>query len=265
MGLSSNDIILQDLLDAKVDEYNTRSFIENDPIYIPHLFSKKQDIEIIGFWVAILSWGQRKTIINKGMELLNLMDNSPHDFIINHSEVDRKPFLKFKHRTFQSTDTLYFLEFLQTYYRAHESLEDLFINKNSRDNYTLTTGIDNFRDSFFDLPNAPQRTKKHVSSPANNSSCKRINMFLRWMVRSDSSNVDFGLWTNIKPSQLLIPLDVHVLRVARYLGLLDNSDKANWKSVLKLTNKLKKFDSHDPVKYDYALFNMGLNNFLPPK
>ena len=224
---------------------------------MPHLFSKKQDREIIGFWVAMLAWGQRKTIINKGRELIDLMDGAPHDFIVNHQEVDRKRFLKFKHRTFQATDTLYFLAFLSNFYKKNNSLESAFANGIHTDDETVENGLIHFHELFFSLPDAPQRTRKHVATPVRKSTCKRLNMFLRWMVRKDDKGVDFGIWNTIKPSQLLIPLDVHVDRVARNLGLIQRK-QTDWKTVLELTEQLRKFDPEDPVKYDFALFGSGV-------
>jgi len=254
---------LKDYLDDCVLKYNVKNFIADDPILIPHRFSKLQDIEIAGFWVAMLAWGQRKTIINKSTELMELMDNAPHDFILNHKEKDRKAFLGFKHRTFQATDTLYFLEFLQYYYKSNKSLETAFAKHMSPTDVNTEKALTGFHELFFSLPVAPKRTQKHIATPARNSSCKRLNMFLRWMVRKDKKGVDFGLWKKIKPSQLLMPLDVHVERVGRQLGLLHRKQR-DWKAVVELTENLKKFDPKDPVKYDYALFGQGVldkNNF----
>lgn len=244
-------------LDYYVNEYNQPSFIETDPISIPKQYTLKQDIEISAFWVAILAWGQRKTIINKANELFGLMDNAPYDFIRNHTEKERKPFLQFKHRTFQPLDTLYFLEFLQYYYQHHDTLENAFLKGWSPKHEDMEQALVHFHDFFFSLPDAPQRTRKHVATPARKSSCKRLNMFLRWMVRDDQNGVDFGLWKEIKKSQLLIPLDVHVDRVARKLGLLKRK-QTDWLAVKELTANLKAFDPEDPVKYDFALFGMGV-------
>ena len=250
---------IQEFLETAFEQYNQPAFIEDDPISLPHLFSKKQDVEIIGFWVAMLAWGQRKTIINKGKELIELMGDAPHDFIVNHSEEERKPFLEFKHRTFQATDTLYFLEFLQNFYKKNDSLETAFLQKMQPDDLTTEKGLIGFHELFFSLPDAPNRTRKHIATPSRKSSCKRLNMFLRWMVRKDDRGVDFGIWDNIQPSQLLIPLDVHVDRVARKLGLLKRK-QTDWKAVLELTDALRKFDPSDPVKYDFALFGAGVLN-----
>ena len=248
---------LQEYLDECVEKYNRPNFIPDDPISIPHQFSKLQDIEITGFWVSMLAWGQRKTIINKANELFELMDNSPHDFIVNHQETDRKRFLDFKHRTFQTTDTLYFLEFLQNYYQKQDSLEQLFAEVLSPEAIDIKAALIHFHDQFFSLPNAPHRTRKHIATPARKSSCKRLNMFLRWMVRQDDKGVDFGLWKRIRSAQLMMPLDVHVERVARRLGLLERKQR-DWKAVNELTTALREFDPNDPVKYDFALFGAGV-------
>ena len=244
------------LLNEQVELYNHVSFIQNDPISLPHRFSKLQDIEIIGFWTAMLAWGQRKTIIKSGQKLLELMDGAPYDFILHHQEQDRKRFLHFKHRTFQPIDALYFLEFFQQYYQKNQSLEDAFTRFIKPTDRDIGNALKGFHDLFFSLPNAPQRTQKHVATPARKSSCKRLNMFLRWMVRQDNKGVDFGLWKKIKPRQLLIPLDVHVDRVARTYDLLQRK-QTDWLAVLELTENLRVFDRDDPVKYDFALFGMG--------
>ena len=248
---------LKKFLDQKAEQYNTTAFIENDPVSIPHLFSKKQDIEIIGLWAAVLSWGNRKTIISKCKELISYMDNAPHDFVLNHKDKDLKPFLTFKHRTFNSTDALYFLHFFRQYYASHQSLEDAFAEGISKKSETIETGLINFQEHFFSLPDFPERTRKHISTPARNSACKRLNMYLRWMVRKDKKGVDFGLWNKIKPAQLVCPCDVHVDRVARKLGLIERK-QTDWITAVELTQRLKQFDALDPVKYDYALFALGV-------
>ena len=248
---------LKAFLDSKVAQYNQADFIENDPIQIPHQFTKLQDIEIMGFWTAVLAWGQRKTIINKCKELVALMDGAPHDFIRNHQEKDREQFLAFKHRTFQATDTLYFLEFFQQYYQQHNSLETAFAKHLTADDEHVGNALMGFHEDFFNLPNAPHRTKKHIATPKRKSSCKRLNMFLRWMVRQDDKGVDFGLWKRIQPAQLLMPLDVHVDKVARKLNLIQRK-QTDWLTVLELTTALRVYDPIDPVKYDFALFGMGV-------
>jgi uncharacterized protein (TIGR02757 family) len=246
-----------ELLERLVQKYNHPEFIEDDPISIPHQFSKLQDIEIIGFWVAMLAWGQRTTIINKSKELLEMMDNAPHDFVLHHQESDLKPFLKWKHRTFQPTDTLYFLDFFKRYYTENHSLELAFAKHLPKSAEHVGKALEGFHQQFFDSENAPKRTQKHVATPVRKSTCKRLNMFLRWMVRADDKGVDFGLWKQIKPSQLLMPLDVHVDRVARRFNLIERK-QTDWKTVLELTEKLRQFDPKDPVKYDFALFGYGL-------
>lgn len=252
--MKEND--LKSFLDEQVERFNIRNFISTDPISVVHKFSKKQDIEIIGFWVAMLAWGQRVTIINKSNELIELMGGNPHEFILNHKEIDRKKFETFKHRTFNYTDTLYFLEFFQHYYRQEASLEKLFLEGVSNDSDNVELGLINFHERFFSLPDAPQRTRKHVSTPKRKSTCKRLNMFLRWMVRKDENGVDFGIWKNIKKSQLFLPLDVHVDKVARQYGFI-NRKQRDWQTVIELTDRMKQFDPKDPVKYDYALFGLS--------
>jgi uncharacterized protein (TIGR02757 family) len=272
---------LKDFLDLKVEQYNQPGFIENDPICIPHQFKLKQDIEIMGFWASILAWGQRKTIINKCNELIHLMDGAPFDFMMNHQDSDLKRFLTFKHRTFNVTDTLYFIEFFKLHYRYNSSLENAFTGidlkfgidgskfegpEYKRDNSSAKTEfplkstenlLNYFRDYFFSLPDYPSRTKKHVSSPIQKSTCKRLNMFLRWMVRSDQKGVDFGIWNTISPAQLICPTDLHVERVARKLKLITRK-QVDWQTAAELTLNLQQFDSNDPVKYDFALFGLGI-------
>ena len=252
-----NKAELQDFLDAKYQQYNCTTFIANDPVCIPHLFTKKQDIELMGFWAAVLAWGQRITIINKSKELIERMDGSPYDFVLNHKPSDAKRLLGFKHRTFNDTDALYFLTFFKNFYLKHDSLEDAFLLGMTPKSETIETGLINFRTLFFDHEFAPSRTQKHIATPSNNSACKRINMFLRWMVRKDSCGVDFGIWKKIKTSQLICPCDVHVDRVARKLGLIERK-QTDWKTALELTQNLKLFDAIDPVKYDFALFGLGI-------
>jgi uncharacterized protein (TIGR02757 family) len=253
---------LRDFLNKKAKDYNQKSFISSDPISIPHRFSKKQDIEIAGFFAAIFAWGNRITIINKSNELIKLMDDAPFQFITQHQEIELKRFLDFKHRTFNATDLLHFIRVLRYHYNndsiTEPSLETAFSKALSRKDDTVENALVSFHDYFFSLEDSPGRTKKHISTPANNSSCKRLNMFLRWMVRKDDAGVDFGIWTSIKPHQLVCPLDVHVQRVARRLGLI-TSEKSDWKTAVELTNNLKQLDPKDPVKYDIALFSMGVN------
>jgi len=246
---------LKEFLDKKVEQFNRPAFITNDPISIPHSFSKKQDIEIAGLFAAVLAWGQRGTIIKKCRSLLQMMDNDPHQFILHHGEKDLKPFLEFKHRTFNPTDTLYFIELLRWYYRQHASLEDAFRVDPSEE--TIGRGLVNFQEMFFGLEQAPHRTRKHIPSPARKSTCKRMVMYLRWMVRQDNKGVDFGIWKKISPAQLVCPCDLHVDRVARKLKLIRRK-QTDWQTALELTAKLRKLDPTDPVKYDFALFGLGI-------
>ena len=244
---------LQDFLNSKVDLYNQPSFIKDDPICIPHSFTKKQDIEIAGFFAAIFAWGNRTTIINKSRELMQLMHNAPHDFCLNHSPKELKSLTSFKHRTFNATDLLYFIEFFKYHYSKYKSLEIAF----TRHGNTIEQMLTGFRHYFFSLGYIPARTKKHIATPERNSSCKRLNMFLRWMVRQDDKGVDFGIWKTISPSQLICPIDVHVARVAKGFHLLHRK-QTDWQAALELTEYLRTLDKNDPVKYDFALFGLGV-------
>lgn len=245
------------LLERTSRQYNQPAFIATDPISIPHRYVLLQDREISGFWTAILSWGNRSTIIQKATTLFHMMDDSPFAFITQHSEQELKKFLAFKHRTFNATDTLYFIHFLKHFYARHTSLEEAFLFPGCEQEKTVENMLNQFHTLFFQLPEAPHRTKKHVACPAMGSTCKRINMFLRWMVRSDDMGVDFGCWHRIRPDQLICPLDVHVERVARQLGLLRRK-QVDWKAALELTESLRTYDPGDPVKYDFSLFGMGV-------
>ena len=248
---------LKDFLDRKVDEYNRPSFIADDPISIPHFFTKQQDIEIAGFFAAVFAWGNRTTIINKSKELVKLMDNAPFDFICTHQESDLKSLLEFKHRTFNTTDLLYFISFLQHHYKNNKTLEPAFSKWMDPKDENIENALRGFHHYFFSLPDVPARTKKHIATPDRNSTCKRLNMFLRWMVRKDKAGVDFGIWKKIKPSQLVCPIDLHVARVAQRFNLVHRK-QVDWITALELTEQLKKFDPHDPAKYDFALFGLGV-------
>lgn len=248
---------LRDFLEEQAATYNRPAFIENDPICIPHGFKQPQDIEISGFVAAMLAWGQRKTVINKCREFLGFMDNAPYDFVRFHQDADLKPFLNFKHRTFNATDALYFIAFFRHFYQQYDSLEDAFLVGMTPDCETTEKGLINFHQQFFSLPDFPERTRKHIATPARKSACKRINMFLRWMVRQDERGVDFGLWRRLRPTQLVCPCDVHVDRVARQLGLITRKP-TDWQTALELTQQLRRFDPNDPVKYDFALFGLGI-------
>ncbi len=248
---------LKKLLDEKAAWYNQPKFVIDDPVSIPHKFSKKQDIEISGLFAATLAWGIRKTIIKNCNALVEAMDNAPYDFIRNHKPADLKKLLFFKHRTFNTTDLLYFIHFLQFHYSTNPSLENAFAQFITPQDENIEPALHGYYGYFFSLPDAPLRTKKHVSTPARKSACKRLNMFLRWMVRKDNNGVDFGIWNSIKSSQLIVPLDLHVHRVALQIGLVERKN-ADWRCALELTDALKKFDANDPAKYDFALFGMGV-------
>lgn len=250
----NEQIQLKSFLDKKVEQYNNPVFIAADPISIPHRFIEKQNIEICGLFASVFAWGQRKTIISKCNELISRMNGNPYLFITEHSESDLKRLLGFKHRTFNDTDLLYFIEFLKYHYTKDDSLETAFFPS---DNMTVEDGLNYFSDYFSSLPDFSKRTMKHVSSPQKKSACKRLNMFLRWMVRNDSNGVDFGIWTKVKPKDLICPLDVHVDRTARKLNLITR-DKADWVAATELTRNLSLMDSDDPVKYDFALFGLSI-------
>lgn len=247
---------LQEFFNKKVKEYNQPSFIATDPIYIPHLFTKKQDIEIAGFFAAIFAWGNRTTIINKSKELMQLMQMQPYSFCLNASPAELKKLEGFKHRTFNTTDLLYCIEFFKQHYSQYDSLENAFLPNNKAPK-NIKDALSYFHHYFFSLEDAPKRTQKHISTPEKGSSCKRLNMFLRWMVRKDKSGVDFGIWKNIQPNQLICPMDVHVARVAKRFNLLDRK-QTDWLAAEELTNYLKKLDPKDPAKYDFALFGLGV-------
>jgi uncharacterized protein (TIGR02757 family) len=251
---------LEGFLNKKVDEFNQPFFIESDPVSIPHLFSKKQDMEIAGFFAAIFSWGNRTTIIRKTKELMQRMDMSPYEFCLNYDLGELKRLKGFKHRTFNEGDLFYFVEFFHHHYKTSDTLETAFI-KNAQKASPIGGGLVEaaligFKNYFFSFEHL-KRTEKHISSPLQKSTCKRLNMFLRWMVRNDKAGVDIGIWSKkISPSQLICPIDVHVARVARRLGLLQRK-QTDWLAALELTENLKKMDAKDPVKYDFALFGLG--------
>ncbi|MFP3831808.1 TIGR02757 family protein [Chryseobacterium sp. SIMBA_028] len=249
---------LRSFLDEKADQYNTPDFIENDPIQIPHRFSLKQDIEIAGFLAATISWGNRKSIINSANKMLDIMGNSPYDFVLNHSEKELESIQdKSIHRTFNGQDFSYFIKQFNRIYKENESLEDLFKVKDSEINFLYA--IERFRNSF--LEPEKHRSHKHISSPHKNSSAKRIIMFLRWMVRKDKRGVDFGIWKDIDQKYLSIPLDVHTGNISRKLGLVSRTQN-DWKTVEELDGAIRKFDEKDPAKYDYALFGLGVTKEL---
>ncbi|KJD36380.1 hypothetical protein PW52_06430 [Tamlana sedimentorum] len=244
---------LKDFLDEKVETYNNPKFIESDPIQIPHTFSKKEDIEIAGFLTATIAWGNRKSIINNAKKLMALLDNAPHDFVINHNEADLKKLEPFVHRTFNGIDCITFISALQNIYLNHNGLEHLFYKLNQNN---LQIAISKFKTVFFEVEHL-QRTQKHISDPLKKSAAKRINMYLRWMIRKDNAGVDFGIWDSLSPSELSCPLDVHSGNVARKLGLLSRKQN-DAKALNELDVNLRILDKNDPVKYDFALFGLGV-------
>jgi uncharacterized protein (TIGR02757 family) len=247
--------LIKEFLDEKYDHYNRPAFITSDPIQIPHLYSQSEDIEIAGFLAATIAWGQRKSIITNAHRLMTLMGNSPHDFVMNANARQLDKLSHFVHRTFQGTDCVFFVQSLRNIYENHGGLSGLF-----QSTYSHTTNIaltlSQFRSVFFEI-DGPERTRKHVSDVSKGASAKRLNMFLRWMVRNDKRGVDFGLWTAIPPSALYLPLDLHTGNVTRKLGLLTRTQN-DWRAVDEVTSSLRSFDPLDPVKYDFALFGLGI-------
>jgi len=245
---------LKSFLDYKVEQYNSPGFIKTDPVQIPHQFSKKEDIEIAGFLTATIAWGNRKSILNNASNLMELLEHSPFDFVMNHSETDLISLENFVHRTFNGTDLRYFVQSLRNIYLKHNGLEAVFANYAEENSLQLS--IHQFKQLFFELPH-PARTQKHVGDPLKNSAAKRINMFLRWMIRNDAAGVDFGIWKSLSPSQLSCPLDVHSGNTARKLGLLKRKQN-DGKALVELDDSLRQLDPMDPVKYDFALFGLGV-------
>lgn len=253
--------LYKSLLDELVEKYNQPFFIQDDPISLPHQFKVKQDIEIAGFFAAILAWGQRKTIIKNCNSLFSQMDNEPWQFVLHHSKSERKRFQNFVHRTFQFDDLNYFLTFLQFHYQNETSLETAFVRNGKF--ISIYDSLHHFKEYFFSLPHL-NRTEKHIQTPVKKSACKRLNLFLRWMVRKDSNGVDFGIWNSIPMHALICPLDVHVQREAIELGILKRT-KIDFEAALELTSKLLLMDKNDPIKYDFALFGLGIEKGLTKK
>ncbi|MCD6543978.1 MAG: TIGR02757 family protein [Flavobacteriaceae bacterium] len=245
---------LKEFLDLKVEEYNNPKFIESDPIQIPHQFAAKEDIEIAGFLTSIIAWGKRKMIIKNANKMMDIMGNSPFDFVMNHQPNDLVKIQGSIHRTFNTTDFQFFISSLQNIYKNHDGLESVFAKYAQKD--SLQLAIHEFKKIFFEIKH-PSRTQKHISDPLKNSAAKRINMFLRWMIRNDQMGVDFGIWKSLSPSQLSCPLDVHSGNVARKLGLIHRKQN-DAKALLELDTNLRKLDPKDPVKYDFALFGLGI-------
>ncbi len=248
------------LLEEKAALYNQPDFILHDPISIPHGFSKKQDIEISGFFAATLAWGQRVTILKNCRKLMEGMEQAPFDFVRNHKPQDLQRFKGFVHRTFNYDDLVFLLTALQELYKQYDSLEMLFSGAADAPNYK--EGLHRFRKQLFGTPHLP-RSEKHISDPHKNSACKRLNMYLRWMVRRDEKGVDFGIWKKLSPAKLSCPLDVHTGNVARALGLIQRRQN-DWKTVEELDTTLRQFDEKDPVKYDFALFGLGVFEGVKP-
>lgn len=251
MIISLNE--LKDFLDAKVSQYNTIDFIEPDPISVPHRYSLKEDIEIAGFLASSIAWGNRKMITKNAHRMMDLLGNSPYDFVMNHSESQLEQLVGFVHRTFNAEDFAYFIKALRHIYANKGGLEKVFIQNQSET--SLQPAIHQLNKVFFEIPH-PARTRKHVADPNKGSVAKRINMYLRWMVRSDKAGVDLGIW-DISPSKLSCPLDVHSGNVARKLGLLDRKQN-DLKALAELDSSLRSLDPNDPVKYDFALFGLGI-------
>ena len=245
---------LKEFLDEKVIQYNNPKFIESDPIQIPHQFSRKEDIEISGFLTATIAWGNRKSIINNAHKMMEIMGNSPYDFVMNHKEHHLDNFNDFVHRTFNCNDLTYFIRALNNIYNKHNGLENIFATYTTKN--STQPAIHHFKEIFFEIPHL-ERSKKHISDPLKGSAAKRINMFLRWMVREDKTGVDFGIWNSISPSLLSCPLDVHSGNVARKLGILTRKQN-DAKALVELDTSLRRMDKSDPVKYDFALFGLGV-------
>lgn len=246
---------IKEFLELKSDQYNNRRFISTDPVQVPHLYTLKEDIEIAGLLTATIAWGQRTTIIRNAIRLVGMMPGGPYAFVTRHQPGDLEPFLRFVHRTFNGLDCVFFIRSLQRIYSLHGGMEQVFTEGYIAEG-TIYGALKRFRQVFFE-PGPAGRTSRHVSDVTANSAAKRLNMFLRWMVRQDSNGVDFGLWKHIPAASLMIPLDVHSGNTARKLGLLTRKQD-DWKAVEELTAKLRKMDNEDPVKYDYALFGLGV-------
>lgn len=250
-----NHADLKEFLDEKFDLYNRESFIDSDPIQIPKLFSRKEDIEIAGFLSASIAWGQRPTIIRNAKRLMEFMNQQPYEFLMNSNEQDLDVFKEFKHRTFNGDDCIFFIKSLKNIYQNHGGLEQVF-TRGYQQGGDIKSALAYFREIFFEVEHLP-RTQKHISNILKKSSAKRLNMYLRWMVREDERGVDFGLWKGIGTKDLYLPLDVHTGNVGRKLGIL-NRKQSDWLAVEEITSNLRKFDPQDPVKYDYALFGLGI-------
>lgn len=243
---------LKSFLDEKSDLYNNPDFIDSDPIQIPHAFSLKEDVEISAFLAATIAWGNRKSVIANARKMMALMGDSPFDFVMSHSEKNLDKFDGFVHRTFNSQDLKTFVAGLRHVYQNHGGMETVF-TQNAND---LQKGISEFKKLFFEIPHR-QRTQKHISDPLQGSAAKRLHMMLRWLARQDNKGVDLGIWKGISPASLSCPLDVHSGNIARKLGILTRKQN-DAKALAELDTQLRQFDANDPVKYDFALFGLGV-------
>ncbi|WP_347839655.1 TIGR02757 family protein [uncultured Draconibacterium sp.] len=252
LGLTNHE--LKDFLNEKVEKYNQPEFIETDPIQVPKAFSEKENIEISGFLTATIAWGNRAAIIKNALQLMHLLDNQPYDFVLNASEKEIKHLQKFVHRTFNGNDCIYFIRSLRNIYKNHGGLQTVFEN-GYKNGHAVKSALEHFYSVFFETEG--ERTRKHISNVVKGASGKRLNMYLRWLCRNDKSGVDFGLWNGIPQSALMLPLDVHTGNVGRKLGLL-NRKSNDWKAVEEITATLCEFDPNDPIKYDFALFGLGV-------
>ncbi len=248
-----NELELKEFLDEKVDKFNQPNFIETDPIQVPRKFTQKEDIEISGFLTATIAWGNRTAIIKNAARLMNLMDYQPTDFILNSSSLEIERLNRFVHRTFNGHDCIYFIRSLKNIYQNHRGLQAVFEDGFANE-ISVKSSLSHFYKIFFEIDG--ERTRKHVSNVEKGSSGKRLNMFLRWMIRNDKSGVDFGIWDGIPKSELMLPLDVHTGNVGRKLGILQRKSN-DWKAVEEITKTLRTFDPADPIKYDFALFGLG--------
>ncbi len=252
---------MKEVLDTALARYNRVTFILDDPVSIPHRYTLKADIEIAGFLAALFAWGQRKTVLAKAEQVLQLMEDEPANFLKSSSPPEWNRFQTFVHRTFNGQDLIWLLQRLRMLYRHSEGLETCFSHPPKQAEFAVEQGLIRLHKHFFSPSEAPKRTRRHLASPEQGSACKRLNMFLRWMVRSDAEGIDFGLWKALKPAQLICPLDVHSARTARALGLLSRKQN-DWRAALELTHNLRKLDPNDPIKYDVALFSLSHARFI---
>jgi uncharacterized protein (TIGR02757 family) len=251
-----NSVELKEFLDEKVIQYNTLDFIDSDPVQMPHLYSQKEDVEIAGFLSATIAWGNRKMIIKNSHKMMSLMGNAPYDFVMSHSESSLEQLEGFVHRTFNGFDFCSFVKGLRHIYKNYGGLEAVFSTKGDTNVVDVQKNIHEFKKKFFEIEHQ-YRSQKHISDPIAGSAAKRINMYLRWMCRQDNKGVDLGIWKSIPASQLSCPLDVHSGNVARKLGLLHRKQN-DGKAVSELDKSLRALDKNDPVKYDFALFGLGV-------